>query len=208
MDVAREDGAAVPALRDAPLVGVALPAREDDVEDVEAEREVEAEDLDVGAAERVVVAEPLVRTLLVIVCGVAVVAREVEAEVLLAVVDLVLVEGVAVVAREVEAEVLLAVVDLVLVEVVFVPVDVVAVVARDVVAGAVDLAVEEDLAAVALRLTGVEVVVTVACCWLRISLAFALREAVVVGAAVVLRVPASSERDIPEVRCTKSCSGC
>ena len=187
MDVAREDGAAVPALRDAPLVGVALPAREDDVEDVEAEREVEAEEVDVGAAERVVVAEPLVRTLLVIVCGVAVAAREVEAEVLL-----------AVVAREVEL----------LVEVVFVPVDVVAVVARDVVAGAVDLAVEEDLAAVALRLTGVEVVVTVACCWLRISLAFALREAVVVGAAVVLRVPASSERDIPEVRCTKSCSGC
>ena len=205
MDVAREDGAAVPALRDAPLVGVALPAREDDVEDVEAEREVEAEEVDVGAAERVVVAEPLVRTLLVIVCGVAVVAREVE---LLVVVDFVLAEGVAVVAREVEAEVLLAVVDFVLVEVVFVPVDVVAVVARDVVAGAADLAVVEDLAAVALRLTGVEVVVTVACCWLRISLAFALREAVVVGAAVVLRVPASSERDIPEVRCTKSCSGC
>lgn len=182
MDVAREDGAAVPALRDAPLVGVALPAREDDVEDV-------------GVAVRVVVAEPLVRTLLVIVCGVAVVAREVEAEVLL-----------AVVARDVEL--LLAVVDLVLVEGVFVPVDVVAVVARDVVVGAADLAVEEDLAAVALRLTGEEVVVTVACCWLRISLAFALREAVVVGAAVVLRVPASSERDIPEVRCTKSCSGC
>lgn len=174
MDVAREDGAAVPALRDAPLVGVALPAREDDVEDVEAEREVEAEEVDVGAAERVVVAEPLVRTLLVIVCGVAVVAREVE---LLVVVDFVLAEGVAVVAR-------------------------------DVVAGAADLAVVEDLAAVALRLTGVEVVVTVACCWLRISLAFALREAVVVGATVVLRVPASSERDIPEVRCTKSCSGC
>lgn len=205
MDVAREDGAAVPALRDAPLVGVALPAREDDVEDVGAEREVEAEEVDVGAAERVVVAEPLVRTLLVIVCGVAVVAREVE---LLVVVDFVLAEGVAVVAREVEAEVLLAVVDFVLVEVVFVPVDVVAVVARDVVAGAADLAVVEDLAAVALRLTGVEVVVTVACCWLRISLAFALREAVVVGATVVLRVPASSERDIPEVRCTKSCSGC
>lgn len=183
MDVAREDGAAVPALRDAPLVGVALPAREDDVEDV-------------GVAVRVVVAEPLVRTLLVIVCGVAVVARDVEAEVLL-----------AVVARDVEL-LLVAVVDLVLVEVVFVPVDVVAVVARDVVAGAADLAVEEDLAAVALRLTGVEVVVTVACCWLRISLAFALREAVVVGAAVVLRVQASSERDIPEVRCTKSCSGC
>ncbi len=194
MDVAREDGAAVPALRDAPLAGVALPAREDDVEDVEAEREVEAEEVDVGAAERVVVAEPLVRTLLVIVCGVAVAAREVEAEVLL-----------AVVAREVE---LLVEVVFVLVEVVFVPVDVVAVVARDVVAGAEDLAVDEDLAAVALRLTGVEVVVTVACCWLRISLAFALREAVVVGAAVVLRVPASSERDIPEVRCTKSCSGC
>lgn len=184
MDVAREDGAAVPALRDAPPVGVALPAREDDVEDVEAEREVEAEEVDVGAAERVVVAEPLVRTLLVIVCGVAVVARDVE------------------------AELLLTVVDFVLVEVVFVPVDVVAVVARDVVAGAADLAVVEDLAAVALRLTGVEVVVTVACCWLRISLAFALREAVVVGATVVLRVPASSERDIPEVRCTKSCSGC
>lgn len=183
-DEREEEGTAVPALRDAPLVGVALPAREDDVEDVEAEREVEAEDVEVGAAERVVVAEPLVRTLLVIVCGVAVAARDVE------------------------AEVLLVVVDLVLVEVVFVPVDVVAVVARDVVAGAVDLAVEEDLAAVALRLTGVEVVVTVACCWLRISLAFALREAVVVGAAVVLRVPASSERDIPEVRCTKSCSGC
>lgn len=180
-DEREEEGTAVPALRDAPLVGVALPAREDDVEDV-------------GAAERVVVAEPLVRTLLVIVCGVAVAAREVEAEVLL-----------AVVAREVE---LLVEVVFVLVEVVFVPVDVVAVVARDVVAGAADLAVEEDLAAVALRLTGVEVVVTVACCWLRISLAFALREAVVVGAAVVLRVPASSERDIPEVRCTKSCSGC
>lgn len=192
-DEREEEGTAVPALRDAPLVGVALPAREDDVEDVGAEREVEAEEVDVGAAERVVVAEPLVRTLLVIVCGVAVAAREVEAEVLL-----------AVVAREVE---LLLVVD-VLVEVVFVPVDVVAVVARDVVAGAADLAVEEDLAAVALRLTGVEVVVTVACCWLRISLAFALREAVVVGATVVLRVPASSERDIPEVRCTKSCSGC
>lgn len=181
-DEREEEGTAVPALRDAPLVGVALPAREDDVEDV-------------GVAVRVVVAEPLVRTLLVIVCGVAVAAREVEAEVLL-----------AVVAREVEL--LLVVVVFVLVEVVFVPVDVIAVVARDVVAGAADLAVEEDLAAVALRLTGVEVVVTVACCWLRISLAFALREAVVVGAAVVLRVPASSERDIPEVRCTKSCSGC
>ena len=93
MDVAREDGAAVPALRDAPLAGVALPAREDDVEDVEAEREVEAEDVDVGVAVRVVVAEPLVRTLLVIVCGVAVVAREVE---VLVEVVFVLVEGVAV----------------------------------------------------------------------------------------------------------------
>lgn len=119
----------------------------DDEREEEGEVDVEAaRDVVAGAAERVVVAEPLVRTLLVIVCDAAVAARDV----------VLLVE---VVARDA----------VLLVEVVFVLEEVVAVVARDVVVGAVDLAVEVDLVvvdltAVVLRLTGVEVVVTVACC--------------------------------------------
>lgn len=78
VEVEREEaGVAVPALREAPLEGVALPAREENDEDDAGAAEV-AREVDVGAAVRVVVAEPFVRTLLVTVCVAAAGVRLVE----------------------------------------------------------------------------------------------------------------------------------